>query len=653
MPVPVCGALRQPPATTASIAASQVVPGPRARRARLWVRDGEGVAAGMAERRVAWAHGKPPEAGWLLAWCGRERPWFWSRQLLSSSHRQGRCRPRLPEEAMHPTPFVPFAVALVALGATFPASMARPDEGMWPFDGLPLQVLKEKYDFEPTKEWLEHVRLGSVRFDTGGSGSFVSPNGLVMTNHHVALETIQKVSTPEKDYVEPGFSARLFGKEVPGTDLTLRQLIEIKDVTAEILAVKAAGDGDGNAWRKALQEMCKAITDKQKHIVADPVTLYDGNQFRIHVYHVYDDVRLVFAPEKQVAFYGGDLDNFTYPRYCLDCAFFRVYEDGKPIDSSKWYFPFDASGADTDELIFVSGHPGGTERSLTHAEMEFHRDFRVPQQVDGLARALEQTKQQMESNKDSAFALRDQYFGISNSLKAISGHLAGLRDATMMGKMKARDEELIAKSGKPEVAAAFEALATAYGQYRKLIEDGAPRADQQAMRRKIDREIAPPAKKVINQARFDVYGASNYPDATFTLRLAYGTVKGYECGTTQVAPKTTMFGLFDRNAGHDNKPPFDLPKQWLDKKAQLNLATPYNFVCTADIIGGNSGSPILDRDAKIVGLVFDGNIESLPGNYWFDERINRCVGVHPAGMLEALRVIYDEQALVQELVGGK
>lgn len=554
---------------------------------------------------------------------------------------------------MHPTPFLPFAVALLALGASFPGSMARPDEGMWPFDGLPLKVLKDKYDFEPTPEWLDHVRLGSVRFDTGGSGSFVSPNGLVMTNHHVALTTIQAISTPEKDWVEPGFSARLYGSEVKGTGLTLRQLIEIKDVTAEVLAAKAADKTpEGNEWRAKFESMCEALADVDRHIVADPVQLYDGNQFRIHVYHVYDDVRLVFAPEKQVAFYGGDDDNFTYPRWCLDCAFFRVYEDDKPIDSSKFFFRWNADGAQKDELVFVSGHPGDTERALTHAEMEFHRDYRVPQTVERLRQMLDLTKRRMESNKKAAFELRDQYFGISNSLKAYTGHLAGLRDAAMMAKMKARDEELIARSGKPEVKAAFEAIAVAYADYRAMIDGKKPQAELQAMRQRIDREIAPPAKAVIAQARFDVFGTANYPDATFTLRLAFGTVKGYEAGTTQVPPKTTINGLFERNAAFDNAPPFDLPQQWRDKKGKLKLDTPYNFVCTADIIGGNSGSPILDRQARVVGLVFDGNIESLPGNYWFDERVNRCVGVHTAGMLEALTVIYEEHALVKELTGG-
>lgn len=555
---------------------------------------------------------------------------------------------------MHPILFAKFALAFVALGATFPASMARPDEGMWLFDGLPLQVLKEKHNFEPTKDWLDHVRLGSVRFDTGGSGSFVSPNGLVMTNHHVALTTIQAVSTPEKDWVEPGFSARLYGQEVPGKGLTLRQLVEIKDVTSEVVALKAADKTpEGNEWREKVEGMTKAAAEGKKNHVADLVTLYDGNQFRIYVYHVFEDVRLVFAPEKQVAFYGGDFDNFTYPRYCLDCAFFRVYRDGKPIDSSKFYFPFDADGAATDELIFVSGHPGSTERSLTHAEMEFQRDLPVPQIVKLLKNRVAAMKKAMDKDPKKAFELRDQYFGASNSLKAFEGHLVGLQTAEMMAKMKARDEDLIQKSGKPAVKAAFDFIAAEMG---KLREKFGKKPNLQMMMPAIEEvsvKTCAEAKATINQARFDVYGTANYPDATFTLRLAFGTVKGYEAGTTMVPPKTTLNGLFERNQGFDNKHPYDLPKQWTDKKAKLNLDTPYNFVCTADIIGGNSGSPILDRDAKVVGLVFDGNIESLPGNYWFDERVNRCVGVHTAGMLESLRVIYEEAALVQELSGGK
>jgi hypothetical protein len=555
---------------------------------------------------------------------------------------------------MHLTPILQLVTAVVAFGAIFPTSTSRPDEGMWPFDGLPRQQLKEKYGFEPTAEWVDHVRLGSVRFDTGGSGSFVSPNGLVMTNHHVALATIQKVSTQEKDFVEDGFSAKLYGSEVPGTDLTLRQLVEVVDVTKEVLAAAAAGKDAAEAGelrRKALQELAAARTDATKRLLGDPVTLYDGNQFRIHVYHLYDDVRVVWAPEKQVAFYGGDLDNFTYPRYCLDCAFFRVYEDGKPIDSSKFYFHWNDKGAATDELVFVSGHPGRTERSLTHAEMEFHRDVRTVQQVDGLRRMHDQMQEQMKKSPQQAFELRDQFFGVSNSLKAFEGQLGGLRDDAAMARIRQRDEELVTKSGKPEVSAAFEQIADGYRQYRELIAAGKPRPELMRFRQKLEQEIAGPAKAVINQARFDVYGTAMYPDATFTLRLSFGTVKGYEAGTTLVPPKTTLNGLFERNAGFDNAAPFDLPPRWLQAKGKLALDTPYNFVCTADIIGGNSGSPILNRNAEVVGLVFDGNIESLPGNYWFDEKINRCVGVHTAGMTEAMVKVYGEVELVKELTG--
>lgn len=536
-------------------------------------------------------------------------------------------------------------IAVMVIGVTLPV-VSMPDEGMWPFDGLPLKELKEKYNFEPTPAWLEHVRLGSVRFDTGGSGSFVSPNGLVMTNHHVALETLQKVSTQEKDWVKDGFSSRMFGSEVKGTDLTLRQLIEVKNVTKEVLAV-------AEEQRKELLEgMCEKLKDDAKHIVADPVVLYDGGEFRIHVYHIFDDVRVVFAPEKQVAFFGGDPDNFTYPRFDLDCAFFRVYEDDKPVDSSKFYFKWNAEGAKTDELIFVSGHPGKTERALTYAEMEFHRDLNVPRIVKQLHTMRDNMKKKMAESSEQAFKLRDEFFGIENSLKAYEGHLAGLRDPEMMGKMKARDEELIEKSGKPEVKAAFDEIEKAMADFQAMIGDKkAKMADRQKFQKSLQEEILPKNKAIITKARFDTYGTAMYPDATFTLRLSYGTVKEYSAGTTRVPPKTTFNGLYERNAAFDNESPFDLPQRWLDAKSKIKLNTPINFICTADIIGGNSGSPILNRNAELVGLVFDGNIESLPGNYWFDERVNRCVAVHSAGMMEAIQAVYGEAALAKELLG--
>jgi hypothetical protein len=284
--------------------------------------------------------------------------------------------------------------------------------------------------------------------------------------------------------------------------------------------------------------------------------------------------------------------------------------------------------------------------------MEFHRDIQTPRIVERLTTMLAQTKEQMDSDPDKAFALRDQFFGIENSLKAYQGHLAGLRDATMMEKMKARDEELVAKSGKPEVKAAFDAISQGYAEFRAALDNKEiKRSERQKLQKKLEQEIVPANKAVINKARFDVYGNSLYPDATFTLRLAFGTVTGYEAGTTKVPPKTTFNGLYERNTSFDNETPYDLPQRWLDAKSKIDLQTPYNFVCTADIIGGNSGSPILDRNANVVGLVFDGNIESLPGNYWFDERVNRCVGVHAAGMVEALDKVYGEKDLVEELRG--
>ncbi|HEX6812041.1 MAG TPA: S46 family peptidase [Planctomycetota bacterium] len=552
-------------------------------------------------------------------------------------------------------PLCHLAAAIFAFGTVFPTSMALPDEGMWPFDGLPLQVLKDKYNFEPTKEWLDHVRLGSVRFDTGGSGSFVSADGLVMTNHHVALSTIQLVSTQEKDWVKDGFSARLYGSELKSKGLTLRQLVEIRDVTKEVLGWKSEDKTpEGNEWREKLEEMCSKLSDGEKHLKADPVPLYDGNQFRIHVYHVYDDVRVVFAPEKQVAFFGGEPDNFTYPRYDLDCAFFRVYENDKPVDSSKWYFKWNAEGAKTDELVFVSGHPGGTDRLLTHAEMELHRDLVAPAIVRLLRARCADFKKRMEADPKAAFELRDEYFSASNSLKAYEGHLNGLLDTEMMAKMKARDEDLISKSGKPEVKEAFESIATEMAQLQQKF--AGPRVNLPRLMpalQQAQEQTCAAAKATINQARFDVYGTAMYPDATFTLRLAYGTVKGYEAGTTMVPPKTTFNGLYERNTAFDNQHPFDLPQRWIDAKGKLNLDTPCNFVCTADIIGGNSGSPVLNRSAEVVGLVFDGNIESLPGNYWFDERVNRCVSVHTGGMLEAIAKVYEESDLVRELREGK
>jgi hypothetical protein len=679
------------------------------------------------------------------------------------------------------------AVIILLAGAWFPPATseaaapqrgARHDEGMWTFDNLPLEQLKA-LGFEPTKEWLAHVRMSAIKYATsgggGGSASFVSPNGLVMTNHHVALGTVNDLSTAEHDYVRDGFSSKAYGSEPKAPGFTLKQLVEMRDLTAEVTAAtKELTDAAEIAKKRAEigAAAAEAATDKEKHLVAEPVALYDGAELHLYVYRTYTDVRLVFAPEQQIAFFGGDPDNFTYPRYDLDCAFFRVYENDKPVDSSKHFFKWSKKGAQDAELIFVPGNPGNTERSLTYAQMEFQRDFYAPIIVAHLESQRTALAAEMKKSDDKARELRDRYFGIENSLKAFRGHLAGLKDVEMMARQKAREAELIEKASDPKVNDAIEAIAkaqkakaeafprvvcyqlpgivrpqgpTVYQRFvaaaakggkdpvgekgfpplsdmdRTMLEgrfamaktflpaddpwirildlkelspkdaadrlmksrlfDAAFRAEllkggPDALERsddplvaaiRLSQESMPDLNErmgteverveveqqmILSEARFKVYGKGRYPDATFTLRLSYGTVKGYEAGTTNVPYKTTFHGLYERNAAFDNKPPYHLPKRWFDKRSKLDLATPLNFVCTADIIGGNSGSPIINRDAEVVGLIFDGNIESLPGNYWYDGRSNRAVGVHSAGILEALESVYGEADLVKEIKGG-
>jgi hypothetical protein len=678
---------------------------------------------------------------------------------------------------MSPSSFLQslFAVA-VFCGATFLPSSA-PEEGMWTFDNLPLKALKEKYGFEPSKEWLDHVRLSAIKFASagggGGSSSFVSPNGLLMTNHHVAMETLQLLynSHKEYDYVAHGFSAKQYGSEVKAPGFTLKQLVEIKDVTKEVAeATKGVAAADrAKARAEFLSGLEKKHSNAEKHLVAEAVNLYKDSIQQIYVYRQWTDIRLVFAPEKQVAFYGGDYDNFTYPRFCLDVAFFRVYEDNKPIDTSKSFFKWSTKGAQKDELVFVPGNPGTTNRLMTYAELEMQRDVAMPTNVRRAQEALEQTAQLMKKNPEQAKELRDQYFGIANTLKAWEGQLRGLRDAEVMAKQKAAEEAFIKAANDPAVTDAFAKIAAAQTAEAKLrarvpfyrvpnvvarfdqrptpyqqfvaalrdgsnefkaeikplttagqanvaaaleaarknlpaddlfvkaflggksgeeaaaafaksklfdetyraelmkggkdalaksddalivaLRDGQAALDELAGLRRQMEEAKGGASDVIAAARFKVFGTTIYPDATFTLRLSYGTCKGYEAGTTQVPWKTTFNGLFERNVAFDNAEPFDLPKRFLDGRAKLNLDTPYNFVCTTDIIGGNSGSPIINRDAEVVGLVFDGNIESLPGAYWFDERVNRTVAVHTAGITEALAKLYGEAELVKELTG--
>jgi hypothetical protein len=680
------------------------------------------------------------------------------------------------------------ATVLLAALAFLPALA---DEGMWTFDNPPLKLLKEKYGFTPTQEWLDHVRLSSVRFNDGGSGSWVSPNGLVLTNHHVALGQLQKVSTKEKDYAANGFYARTAAEELKCPDLELNVLVSMENVTQRVGASVKPGMSENDALKARKAEMAKiekeALTGPDSH--AETVTFYNGAEYWLYRYKKYTDVRLVIAPEQQAAFFGGDPDNFTYPRYDLDFAIFRVYENDKPVES-KHYLKWNAKGAADGELIFISGHPGSTERQDTVAQLEAQRDVVFPIIIKQLNRQLKVLKRYAALGSEQARQANNRIFGIENSLKALGGEYEGLLDKALMEKKQKEEKEFrgkvaanpawqkeygdawaaieraekqrvvlfkqsrfrvvrglrlpgvalqivqyVAEVKKPDgerldgfhdseleslrfrlfspapvytqleealIAESLQesleelgasdafVLATLGGRkaadVAKELVSGTKLADPAARKalveggeaavaastdpfivlaRKIDpiarqtrktledtvQSVETPAGEKVGRALFSVYGKDRYPDATFTLRLSYGTVKGYPMNGTIAPPITTFHGLYDRATSFGMKPPFHLMPRFVERKDKLDLTTPLNTVSTGDIIGGNSGSPVINRNAELVGLIFDGNIESLVGNFVYDETKNRAVSVHSAAIIEALRKLYDAGALADELEG--
>jgi hypothetical protein len=680
-------------------------------------------------------------------------------------------------------------IALVAACLWLPAAA---DEGMWTFDNPPLKQLKEKYGFTPTQQWLDHLRLSSVRFNDGGSGSFVSPTGLVLTNHHVALGQLQKVSTAAQDYVKNGFYARTQAKELKCPDLELNVLVSLEDVTKRVQgAVKPAmSDADALKARRAEAARIEKESQDSTGLRSDVVALYQGGEYWLYRYKRYTDVRLVFAPEQQAAFYGGDPDNFTYPRYDIDMALFRVYENGQPVKSAD-YLKWNAKGAGDGELVFVSGHPGSTDRLFTMSQLTYERDSYYPLYLKSYRQRLAALRAYAARGEEQARQAANQIFSMENSLKVRTGEYNGLLDQAILGR-KQQDEtdfrRLLAQ--KPdlnrEFGGAWEAIAGAeqkhathtkqewyytfralrlptlarqivqyvaevkkpdgerlpdyqeskleslrfrmfspaplYAQmeqeltsdwltqaagdlgaqdqfvktilngrapaeaarelfagtkltdasFRKSLVEGGEAAVAVStdplivMARKIDpivREnekwlednvdsVLETAGEKIGRARFAIYGKSIYPDCTFTLRLSYGAVKGYPMNGTLAPYKTAFYGLYERAADFDNKPPFNLPERIAAGRTKLDLSTPLNFVSTNDIIGGNSGSPVVNRNGEIVGLIFDGNIESLVGRFVYNIENNRAVAVHTAGMIEVLRKLYGAGALADELEGG-
>jgi len=704
------------------------------------------------------------------------------------------------------------------------ATASHGDEGMWLFSHPPLAQLEKAHTAalggrKLSPEWLLHLQQSSVRFNSGGSGSFVSPDGLVLTNHHVGADSIQKLGDAEHNYYRDGFAAATQSEELACHDLELNVLISIEDVTTRVQAAVTPGLDPKAAFaarRKVMAEIEKESL-AATGLRSDVVTLHQGGLYHLYRAKKYTDVRLVFAPEQQIAFFGGDADNFEFPRYNLDVCFFRAYENGKPARVPH-HLRWSRQPIATGELVFVSGHPGHTDRADTLRELLTMRDRQIPFSLSVLNRLeVMLTAYAGEGPEERRQAMGD-LFGVQNSRKAREGILAGLLDPRFVARKRASEEALrdsvaerakktagaaqpspfdrieqaereiaavalrhnllegavgfnsqyfanartilraAAESGKPSgerlreyrdsnreslelalfsdepVYDAFETvkladsltfLATSLGPddplVQKVLAGQSPReraaelvrgtslgrrggaettksdragnataaADTRrtlhaggraavdastdpmlGLARSIDEEsrslraiveaageVKRQAHAEIAQAVFASEGESIYPDATFTLRLAYGTVQGYEEAGRQVPAITTYAGLFQRARSKGDSPPFDLPPRWQKLRPQLErdeafLKTPFNFISNADIIGGNSGSPVVNVAGELVGLIFDGNIQSLVLDLAYDDTQARAVSVDAAGILAALRTVYAANTLVAELLGG-
>ncbi len=668
---------------------------------------------------------------------------------------------------------------------------ARADEGMWLFNNPPLKILQSKYKFEPNAGWMEHLQKSSVRFNSGGSGSFVSSNGLVMTNHHVGADSLQKLSPPGKDYLNTGYYAKTNSDELKCPDLELNVLMEIEDVTAKVNAAVTEGMAAADAQkarRAAMNTIEKESLDKTG-LRSDVVTLYQGGQYQLYKFKKYTDVRLVFAPEKDIASFGGDPDNFEYPRYDLDICFFRVYENGKPA-KIQHYLNWSKDGAADGELVFVSGHPGSTNRLNTVNHLVFIRDVLMPYRLNDLARLEVLLKTYSDRKSENARQAQEDLLGVQNSRKARLGGLAGLQDPALIAQKAKSEQELraaVAKDDKlvRECGTAWDEVDSALKVWKDIFidhrlyeahtafnsrlfdiartlvrlseESQKPNADrlreyresnldslklellsdapiypelevttlanslsmlmqvkggdnelvkkildgkspqeraselirqskliEVSERKRLSGEkdavanskdpliefakmIDPTARDLrkmyeqkveeglrqayakIAKAKFSIQGTSQYPDATFTLRLAFGEVKGYKESGTDVPPFTTLAGTYEHAAEHGNQKPFELPPLWIKKKDKIAGKTPFNFVSTADIIGGNSGSPVVNTNGELVGIIFDGNIQSLVLDFAYTDVQARAVSVHSSAIRESLQNVYEAKELVDEL----
>ena len=670
------------------------------------------------------------------------------------------------------------------------SSSTAADEGMWTLGNFPREAVRQKYGVDVTEPWLNQLRLATTRLEGGCTGSFASPDGLVLTNHHCVRRCVSQISSAENDVAANGFLATGRGQEVRCEAQSLSVLsesVEITSLVAEATADKT--DLEAKDVRQQtlsrLEKECEEESDGR--LVCEAVTLYRGGQYFIYKYKRYDDVRLVFVPESAIAAFGGDPDNFNFPRWCLDMAFLRAYENGAPARTPN-YLRWRPDGAEADEPVFVTGHPGSTDRLMTVAELKYTRDVVLPHWLMRYGELRGRLIQFAKTGNEAHRITQTPLLSYENAIKVRRNHLRALLDDSLIARKQTQEHQLreaVAADAEMRQAygSAWDEIAEALTRYQTFREDhlfieeqvgfnsglfgyartlvraaaerqkpnedrfreyrdtALPRMKQvtlaarpiypaleeltlsfsldklreflgpdsrhvkdvlgskspdalaaqlvlgsrlgdanvrealwkgsqqaidvsddpmielalqlepeaRALRKRYEEEVEAPielASEKIAAARFAIQGTSRYPDATFTLRVTYGSVQGWVEQGEPVAPFTTLRRAFGRATG---KEPFRIPDSWIAVQDQLDMDTRFNLVTTTDITGGNSGSPLIDRDGNLVGLVFDGNIHSIAGDYWFDEAKNRTVAVHPAVMLAVLEVVYGADQLLFEL----